>query len=75
VFFGKGPCSTCHAGLDLSNHKVATNQVHLTFSAKIDAGPGIRGHRSGADVQGPIALLPVQRPVGFPRTRFMLAPF
>jgi hypothetical protein len=38
VFFGKGFCSTCHAGADLSNHKITTNQVHLTFSAKTDAG-------------------------------------
>ncbi len=43
VFFGKGHCSTCHAGADLSNHKITTNQVHLTFSAKTDAGGGFVG--------------------------------
>ncbi len=43
MFFGKGLCSTCHPGADLSNHKITTNQVHLTFSAKTDAGGGFVG--------------------------------
>jgi cytochrome c peroxidase len=53
VFFGKGTCVTCHAGPDLTSHKITTDEVHLNFTGSTDPGAQFVGTGGPAEFKVP----------------------
>jgi cytochrome c peroxidase len=56
VFFGRGTCVTCHAGSDLTNHRITTDQVNLTFTGTTDPGAQFVGTGGPAEFKVPSLL-------------------
>src|SRR5262249_55741550 len=79
TFFGQGTCFTCHAGPNLTNHTVTTDQVNLTFTGQTDPGGGFVGTGGSGTFKVPSLLyLESDRPFmhnGAIATHGQLVPF